>query len=93
MPADPSHQTTASGRRNAECCQCLRVRPLVLPVRQECMGVRFTDWLCAPCRMDYNRAAAARGYGSRIEGRHQRGGAMPLPCSLAHLEWRAAHVR
>jgi hypothetical protein len=84
---------TVPGRRDGECARCLGVRPLVMPVHQECMGQRFTDLLCLPCRLDHDRADAARWYQGRIEGRHARSHAAPVPCSLMHLRWRAQHAR
>lgn len=79
-------------RRDAECGQCLKIKPLVMPVRSECMGRHFTDLLCLPCRITYDRAGSQMHYVGRLEGRHSRAHASPLPCSLIHLEWRAVRA-
>jgi hypothetical protein len=88
-----SRTEQSTGRRDAECGHCLRVRPLVMRVQAECLGQRFSDLLCLPCRLNHDRADAARWYQGRIEGRHGRSHAAPVPCSLDHLQWRAAHAR
>lgn len=85
------HQPTFPGMC-AECGACLRTRP-TMPVRYECMGLAFTERQCLPCRLAFDRHASAQNLVQRIEGRHGRGGATAVPCSLQHLAWRAAHAQ
>ena len=42
-----------------ECGQCLEMR-FCMPVQSDTMGHRFTEHLCMPCRLDFDRAAALR---------------------------------
>jgi hypothetical protein len=81
-----------AGQRDCECTQCRRVRRLIMPVRSECLGHPITDLLCLKCRLNYDRADTWHHYQGRIEGRHGRSHAVPVPCSLMHLEWRYGHA-
>lgn len=82
--------TRLRGRANWECDLCLETVALVMPVVSDAIGGRMTEHLCLGCRLAYDRAGAE--YAMRAEGRHGRGHATPLLCSLQHLQWRTANV-
>ena len=75
----------------SECGACHGVGR-TMPVRYQCLGQAFTEHECLRCRLNFDRQGAAMRATMRIEGRHGRGGASPVPCSLMHLARRAAHA-
>lgn len=75
----------APSRNHQECGNCLRDDRLVMPVEYDCLGHRHTELECLACRLDFDRQAMARWHLTRVEGRHRRPAAWPLPCSWLRL--------